>query len=37
MSNANELSLFALVVEAQSFNKAAELAGMDKHGLSADA
>jgi len=34
MSNANELSLFALVVEAQSFNKAAELAGMSTPALS---
>ncbi|WP_440875766.1 LysR family transcriptional regulator [Thalassotalea sp. PLHSN55] len=34
MSNANELSLFALVVEAQSFNKAAEIAGISTPALS---
>lgn len=34
MSNASELSLFSLVVEAQSFNKAAEVAGMSTPALS---
>lgn len=34
MSNANELSLFALVVEAQSFNKAAQIAGISTPALS---
>lgn len=34
MSNANELSLFAMVVEAQSFNKAAQLAGISTPALS---
>ena len=34
MSQANELALFALVVEAQSFNKAASLAGLSTPALS---
>ena len=34
MSNANELSLFSLVVEAKSFNKAAEVAGISTPALS---
>ena len=34
MSNASELALFALIVEAQSFNKAAQLAGISPAALS---
>jgi len=34
MANANELALFALIVEAQSFNKAAQLAGISPAALS---
>ncbi len=34
MSNASELALFALIVEAQSFNKAAKLAGISPAALS---
>jgi len=34
MSNASELALFALIVEAQSFNKAARLAGISPAALS---
>lgn len=34
MSNANDLSLFALVVEAQSFNKAAQVAGISTPAIS---